>query len=53
MIPRSQVDFIHTQDAFDAILRKVTESGHSRYPVLDNEHKSCIGYFISQGFAEI
>ena len=48
MIPRSQVDFIHTQDAFDVILRKVTESGHSRYPVLDNEHNRVLGILLAK-----
>jgi magnesium and cobalt transporter len=48
MIPRSQVDFIQTQDAFEVILRKVTDSGHSRYPVLDSEHNRVIGILLAK-----
>jgi magnesium and cobalt transporter len=48
MIPRSQVDFIQTQDTFEVILRKMTESGHSRYPVLDSDQDKVIGILLAK-----
>lgn len=37
MIPKSQMVFIHHDSNLDAILPIVIESGHSRFPVIDDE----------------
>jgi len=36
MIPRSQIKFIHRDSSFGEILKQVLKSGHSRYPVIDD-----------------
>ena len=36
MISRSQIKFIHRDSSFSEILKQVLKSGHSRYPVIDD-----------------
>lgn len=43
MTHRVDVDFIDINEPFDAILSKVQEGGHSRYPVIDGDFDTVLG----------
>lgn len=43
MIPRTDVDFLSTADTQDEMLEKITESGHSRFPVYEDSLDNIIG----------
>ncbi|MDZ4791560.1 MAG: hemolysin family protein [Hyphomicrobiales bacterium] len=43
MTHRVDVDFIDVNEPFAAILRKVREGGHSRYPVIDGDFDTVLG----------
>ena len=43
MIPRIDVDFLSLDTPNDEILEKISESGHSRFPVYDDSIDNVIG----------
>lgn len=48
MVPRSQITFIDYEDSFQQILARITESGHSRYPVFDEDRDDLIGILLAK-----
>jgi len=48
MVPRSQMVFIEEHAQAPAILLEVVESGHSRFPVLDDKHEKVIGILLAK-----
>ena len=43
MVPRSQMDMIDVADAPETFVPRVIETGHSRFPVFENERDNVIG----------
>jgi len=48
MVPRSQMVFIDEDESREQILPKVVESGHSRFPVLDDKHEKVLGILLAK-----
>ena len=48
MIPKAQMSSIQDNQAFDAILPLVVESGHSRFPVIDHVSEDVIGILLAK-----
>jgi len=46
MIPRGQIDVIEADATFEDILSEVTDSGHSRYPVIGESRDEVIGILL-------
>lgn len=48
MIPRGQMDVLEQDAPFEAILRQVLESGHSRYPVIGEDRDEVVGILLAK-----
>ena len=48
MIPKSQMVVVKSDDALDALLPHVIESGHSRFPVMDEDSNDVIGVLLAK-----
>jgi magnesium and cobalt transporter len=48
MVPRSQMVVINRDDALEDILAAAIESGHSRFPVVDNDHEKVLGILLAK-----
>lgn len=48
MIPRGQMVSIQEHWSFQKVLGVIMESGHSRYPILDEDHKNILGILITK-----
>ena len=48
MIPRVQMVCLHRDDPIARILPAVVESGHSRFPVLDNDRDDVVGILLAK-----
>ncbi len=48
MVPRSQMVVINRDDALQDILEAVIESGHSRYPVVDDDREKVLGILLAK-----
>lgn len=48
MIPRSHIQFVFHDDKYHDILNRVLESGHSRYPVLDDNLDDVEGVLLAK-----
>jgi magnesium and cobalt transporter len=48
MVPRSQMVVIHRDDVLDEILPAVIESGHSRFPVVDDDREKVLGILLAK-----
>jgi magnesium and cobalt transporter len=48
MIPRPHMKVIDISDAMDDIIEKVTTSGHSRFPVIDDNKDEIIGVLLAK-----
>jgi magnesium and cobalt transporter len=48
MVPRSQMVFIDEDSSAKKILPDVIESGHSRFPVLDDKHEKVLGILLAK-----
>ncbi|RTZ64919.1 MAG: magnesium/cobalt efflux protein [Aquificaceae bacterium] len=46
MIPRSRMNFLHITDTYHAILEKTRQTGHSRYPVFDDDRDDIEGILL-------
>ncbi|HIO92287.1 MAG TPA: CBS domain-containing protein [Leucothrix mucor] len=46
MIPRSSMNFLHITDSYHAILEKTLKTGHSRYPVFDDDRDDIDGILL-------
>lgn len=43
MLPKNQMVCLNIKDEYDAIIKKVTQSGHSRFPVTGNDNDEIVG----------
>jgi magnesium and cobalt transporter len=48
MVPRSQINFIYHEDDFSAILARIAETEHSRYPVVDEDRDDLVGVLLAK-----
>jgi magnesium and cobalt transporter len=48
MVPRSQMVVINRDDALEDILSAAIESGHSRFPVVDDDHEKVLGILLAK-----
>lgn len=48
MIPRGQMVVLDHEDSFAEIIEKITESGHSRFPVIDDDKDDVIGILLAK-----
>src|SRR5689334_6670421 len=48
MIPRAQMVFVHRDDPFSKLLPVVVESGHSRFPVMDEDRDDIVGILLAK-----
>jgi len=48
MIPRAQMVFVRRDDPFAKILPVVVESGHSRFPVMDEDRDDIVGILLAK-----
>jgi len=48
MIPRGQMVVLDREDSFEEIIAKITESGHSRFPVIDDDKDDVIGILLAK-----
>jgi magnesium and cobalt transporter len=48
MIPRAQMVFVRRDDQLEKILPVVVESGHSRFPVMDEDRDDIVGILLAK-----
>jgi magnesium and cobalt transporter len=48
MVPRAQMTVVHRDDATVSLLKTVVESGHSRFPVLDEDREKIVGILLAK-----
>lgn len=48
MIPRGQIVLIEEHWSIDKVLTVILESGHSRYPIIDQDHQKILGVLITK-----
>ena len=48
MVPRSQMVVIDIDDPFDATLKMIVESGHSRFPVIGDDRDEVLGILLAK-----
>jgi magnesium and cobalt transporter len=53
MVPRSQMVFVEERAETSCILLEVIESGHSRFPVLDDKHEKVLGILLAKDLLEL
>jgi len=53
MIPRAQMVFVRRNDPASAILPTVIESGHSRFPVMDDDRDDIVGILLAKDLLRV
>jgi magnesium and cobalt transporter len=53
MIPRGQMVVLDREDSFDEIIAKITESGHSRFPVIDDDKDDVVGILLAKDLLSV
>jgi magnesium and cobalt transporter len=48
MVPRAQMTVLHKDDDSDVLLKTVVESGHSRFPVMDENREKIVGILLAK-----
>ena len=48
MVPRAQMTFLNRGDESEVLLKTVVESGHSRFPVLDEDREKVVGILLAK-----
>lgn len=48
MIPRLEMDVLDINDSTESIIKKIIETGHSRFPVIDEDMSDILGVFHSK-----
>jgi magnesium and cobalt transporter len=48
MVPRAQMTFLNRDDESDVLLKTVVESGHSRFPVMDEDREKVVGILLAK-----
>ncbi len=53
MIPRGQMVVLDHEDALPEIIEKITASGHSRFPVIDDDKDDVVGILLAKDLLHI
>ena len=53
MIPRGQMVVIDHEDRFEDIVARITESGHSRFPVIDDDKDDVVGILLAKDLLSV
>ena len=53
MIPRGQMVVLDHEDSFAEIIDKITESGHSRFPVIDDDKDDLVGILLAKDLLSV
>jgi magnesium and cobalt transporter len=53
MIPRGQMVVLDHEDSFAEIIHKITESGHSRFPVIDDDKDDVVGILLAKDLLSV
>ena len=53
MIPRGQMVVLDHDDSFAAIIEKIAESGHSRFPVIDDDKDDVVGVLLAKDLLQL
>lgn len=53
MIPRGQMTVIEHADPLPDIIEKITESGHSRFPVIDDDKDDVVGILLAKDLLQL
>ena len=53
MIPRGQMVVLDHEDSFLEIIQKITDSGHSRFPVIDDDKDDVIGILLAKDLLQL
>jgi magnesium and cobalt transporter len=48
MIPRGQMVVLDREDSFEEIIAKITDCGHSRFPVIDDDRDDVVGILLAK-----
>jgi magnesium and cobalt transporter len=48
MVPRAQMTFLNRDDDSEVLLKTVVESGHSRFPVMDEDREKVVGILLAK-----
>ena len=48
MVPRAQMTVLNRDDESEVLLRTVIESGHSRFPVMDEDREKIVGILLAK-----
>jgi len=53
MIPRGQMIVLDHEDPFASIIDKISESGHSRFPVIDDDKDDVVGILLAKDLLQL
>ena len=53
MIPRGQMVVLDHEDSFSEIIEKITECGHSRFPVIDDDKDDVVGILLAKDLLQV
>jgi magnesium and cobalt transporter len=53
MIPRGQMVVLDHDDSFATIIEKIAESGHSRFPVIDDDKDDVVGVLLAKDLLQL
>ena len=53
MIPRGQMTVLEHEDTLAEIIEKITESGHSRFPVIDDDKDDVVGILLAKDLLQL
>jgi len=53
MVPRAQMTFLNRDDESEVLLKTVVESGHSRFPVMDEDREKIVGILLAKDLLRI
>jgi magnesium and cobalt transporter len=53
MIPRGQMTVLEHSDSLETIIDKITESGHSRFPVIDDDKDDVVGILLAKDLLQL
>ncbi len=53
MIPRGQMTVLEHEDSLTEIIEKITESGHSRFPVIDDDKDDVVGILLAKDLLQL
>jgi magnesium and cobalt transporter len=53
MVPRAQMTVLNRDDESEALLKTVIESGHSRFPVMDEDREKIVGILLAKDLLRV